>query len=87
MPNQMFNLFIPIFILFGVAMLLIYTISPIEMTKIAAQWNLLLVGVIGSGIIFYMQKKKNNFLYYFDILSAKDFFNKFLSNKNKTQTT
>lgn len=72
------NLFPYILAFFGVAVLFFYTVSPLELSKIASLWNLLVFGTIGTTILFFSYSNKvKEFFYFFDVFSAKDFLNKF----------
>jgi len=73
------NVFVQILIFLGVAMLFLNTVSPFETTKIATQWNLNLIGVLGSVVLFAFTKKKEIFDDFFTVKNYREFFTRFAS--------
>lgn len=73
------NIFLQLVILLGLAMLFLNTVSPFESTKIASQWNLNLVGVLGAVILFAFTEKKEVFDDFFRVHDYREFFSRIAS--------
>ncbi|MHA1835255.1 MAG: hypothetical protein ACTSV7_14870 [Candidatus Baldrarchaeia archaeon] len=73
------NIFVQIVIFLGLAMLFLNTVSPFETTKIASQWNLNLLGVLGAVVLFTFTEKKEVFDDFFRLKDYREFFSRFAS--------
>jgi len=73
------SVFVQLMILLGILMLFLNTVSPFETTKIASQWNLNLLGVLGAVILFTFTEKKEVFDDFFRVKNYKEFFARFAS--------
>lgn len=64
-------------IILSIALLFLFTVAPQENVKISSQWNLLLLGSIGSGALFLFAQKRTIFKDYFEAPTLKIALNEF----------
>lgn len=73
------NIFLQLVIFLGILMLFLNTVSPFETTKIASQWNINLIGVLGAAVLFTFTEKKEIFDDFFHLKDYREFFSRFAS--------